>query len=495
MKEEPCWMDPRRGVDMIASQLHFMAFEGLYRLQPDLTLSPGAALSHDISDDRMTYTYHLRDSSWSNGEKLTAYDFEKTWKTLLDPSFPCRDAYLIYMIRNAKLAKEGEVSLDKVGIHALDEKTFSVELERPFPSFLQITALSFLAPVNEMEDETFIGNGPFILQRWDHNHEMIFSKNPHYWRYDEIDLDEIQVHMISNEMSALHAYEKGDFDFLGAPLSPFPVATAHSLVQQRKLNSTQIAGTKIISFNHSKFPLNNAHIRKALSLSIDRKSIVDNITGLGQTIGTRAIPPVLDPKREISFISDASPEEATRELEMGLHELGLDSLPQLTLIYWGSTLNNLIVQQITEKWRKDLGVDVVLEKADFKMLLSSTQEGSYEISLLAYLAEFPDSINIFERYSDKENSRNYSKWENKEYALLFKASQMASANEIQGYKDQMEQILMDEAPFAPIYHYQYSFMIKPHVKNFAISPLGHILFDQIKLEEMEHSLGEISSLQ
>ena len=131
LRVEPVSLDPRKGNDMVASQLHFMLFEGLLRLNPDMTLSPAQAHSYDLSADGKIYTFHLRDAKWSDGTPVTAYDFEKSWKSLLDITFYSPDAYLLYAVKNAKRAKMGEISLQEVGIHSKNAKTLVVELERP----------------------------------------------------------------------------------------------------------------------------------------------------------------------------------------------------------------------------------------------------------------------------------------------------------------------------------------------------------------------------
>lgn len=130
------------------------------------------AESYEVSPDSKTYTFYLKNTSWSDGSPVTAYDFEKTWLSILDPNFPSPDAYLLYSIKNAKCAKEGKLPLNQVAIQAKDAKTLVVELEMPTPYFLQILASSVLLPVNADKDqsdpnwpnqpEQLLSNGPFI---------------------------------------------------------------------------------------------------------------------------------------------------------------------------------------------------------------------------------------------------------------------------------------------------------------------------------------------
>ena len=196
LSKEPASLDPRKGNDMVASQIHFMLYEGLLRLNPDMSLSVAQAESYEISSDHKTYTFHLKNTVWSDGSPVTAYDFEKTWKSMLDPCFPSPDAYLLYPIKNAKPVKEGKLPLDQVAIHSKDVKTLVIELERPTPYFLQILASSVFLPVKTDKDqsmpnwatqpEQIISNGPFTLKSWKFNQEMVFEKNPHYHRASQV---------------------------------------------------------------------------------------------------------------------------------------------------------------------------------------------------------------------------------------------------------------------------------------------------------------------
>ncbi|HVW99391.1 MAG TPA: ABC transporter substrate-binding protein, partial [Candidatus Babeliaceae bacterium] len=153
VNREPVSMDPRQGSEYVSSTLHFMLFEGLMRLNPDGSLTPAQAKSVEISDDRKTYTFHLRDTKWSDGTPVTAYDFEKAWKKILSPHFAAPSASLLYAIRNAEKAKRGTISLEDVGIHSTDPRTLIVELESPTPYFLSLVSFCVFFPVKQTADE------------------------------------------------------------------------------------------------------------------------------------------------------------------------------------------------------------------------------------------------------------------------------------------------------------------------------------------------------
>jgi len=495
LKKEPVSLDPRKGNDMVAAQLQFMLFEGLLKLNSDLTLSPAQAKSYEISSDHKTYTFHLGESEWSDGTPVTAYDFEKSWKSVLNPVFPCPDAYLLFSIKNARLAKKGEIPLYQVGITSKDAKTLVVELEFPAPYFLQTVASSLLLPVNFQLDskdpdwadssKNFVSNGPFILKDWKLNHEIILEKNPKYRQAKDIQLNRVSFEIIDNEATVLYLYSKGHFDLVGTPLSFIPSMIHHDPEKKKLLKSFPVATTKFLAFNTADFPFNNLHIRRAFAYAIKRKDIVDHIALLGQQEALTIIPPALLPAGQPNLFADADFEKAQECLQKGLEELQIqrEDLQEISFMYCSSAVNQSIAQELQNRWEKVLGVSVNLENIEFKNLHDRSKKGAFSIGLFAWLADYSDPMNILERFQDKTSHRNYSKWQNERFNLLLdQALKSFSKEEYLQKVKEAETLLVDEMPITGLYHDNYVFLIQPHVRDFAISPLGHIYFDKISIE-------------
>lgn len=494
IKMEPISLDPRKGNDLIASQLHFMLFEGLLKLNPDLTLSPAQAKSYDVSEDNKTYTFHLRDSTWSDGTPVTAYDFEKSWKSILNPVFPCPDAYLLNPIKNAKRAKRGEVPLYQVGIISKDAKTLVVELEYPAPFFLQTVASSVLLPVNFQLDSKepdwadsakhFISNGPFTLKDWKFNQEIVLEKNNLYREAKDVHLDHLSFEIMDNESTILYLYSSGHFDIVGSPISFIPSMIHHDTDKKKQLQFFPVATTKFLAFNTSSFPFNNANIRRAFSYAINRKEIVEHISQLNQKEALNVIPPALLPNQPDLF-KDADHEKAREYLMKGLQELQMNpkDLNTITFMYLTSAVNQSLAQELQNRWSKILGVDVDIENVEFKLLHDRSKKGEFSIGLFAWVADYSDPMNILERFQDKTSHRNYSKWHHEAYNhVISQALQASSPKEYHQKIKDAQQILIDEMPISCLYHDNYVFLIQPHVKGFAISPLGHIYFDKISIQ-------------
>ena len=168
--DEPQSLDPRRARDLSSLTLTRMLFEGLTRLGKEEKAEPALAEKIDVSNDLKTYTFHLRHSSWSNGDAVTAKDFVYAWKKILDPQFVSENAFQLYVIKNAKAVKQGTLPLEELGIRMKDPYTLEVELEYPFPSFLELLAIPIFFPINAAQDAASPNGPPRRKHLWATGH-------------------------------------------------------------------------------------------------------------------------------------------------------------------------------------------------------------------------------------------------------------------------------------------------------------------------------------
>ncbi|MGB7127877.1 MAG: ABC transporter substrate-binding protein, partial [Candidatus Rhabdochlamydia sp.] len=226
MKKQPKTMDPRKEGDMYSTQMHSLFFEGLVKVYPDQSIKLAQAKSYEVSEDKLTYTFFLRDTLWSNGAPVTAYDFEQSWKDLLDPKFPSMSAQLFSPIKNADAAKKGLVSLDDVGIKATDAKTLVITLEKPTPYLFKLLSFCAFSPVSIKNDRenpdwayhagaSFVSNGPFTLEKWDHEKQIIAIRNPAYRKTEDLHPEKIIFNIVENNEITLQMFEKGLVDIIG----------------------------------------------------------------------------------------------------------------------------------------------------------------------------------------------------------------------------------------------------------------------------------------
>ena len=326
----------------------------------------------------------------------------------LDPDNADTDyAYQLYPIKGAEDAKENGGSLDDIGITVEDDQTLVVELEQPTDYFLDLTAFHTYYPINqnvtEENDEwdlnageDYVTNGPFKLTSWEHKDQIVIEKNEDYWDADTVKLETVNMFMIDQESTELQMYESGDLDWTGDPTGALPLAAIPTMKDEGELEISDRAGVYYYAFNHDEEPFNNANIRKAFALSIDRQAIVENITQGEQKPAMALVPPSIFSENEEGYFGDADVEGAKEYLEKGLEELGLDKLPKVKLSYNTDEGHAAIAQAVQDMWKKNLEVDVELNNEEWNVYLDSMGEGNYQVYCMGWIADFNDAINFLE---------------------------------------------------------------------------------------------------
>ncbi len=496
INSEPPTLDPGLAEDSTSGTLIRQMFEGLTRIGEDENPHPAAAEKIDVSDDLKTYTFTIRENAkWSNGEPVTAYDFEFAWKRVLDPATAANYAYQLYVIKNAEKFNKGEIKdAAEVGIKAMDERTLVVELENPTPYFLELTAFYTYMPVNKKiveankdwaNDATdkYVSNGAFKLDKWEHNNVAEIVKNDQYWDADKVKLDRISFAMIEDHATAFNMFENGELDWAGAPTSDLPTDAIPTLKDQGRLNIYPIAGTYWYKFQTEKPPFNNAKVRKAFAYAIDRQSIIDNVTQANQLPAMGAVPPTMGLK-EGGYFKDNDVETAKKLLDEGLQELGMtkDKL-DITLSYNTSEGHQKIAQAIQDQWKQAFGIEVKLHNMEWKVYLEEMHKGNYQIGRMGWLGDFNDPINFLELYKDKLGGNNDTFWENAEFQrLLNESASEADPLKRDQLLAQAEQILMDEMPIAPIYFYTKAYVKDDKVKGVMLHGLGDVDYKYAYIE-------------
>lgn len=501
LPEEPVTMDPRKGGDSYSAVLHWLLFDGLTRVTPRSSGDYGIADKIDLSPDKLTYTFHLRDALWSDHTPITAYDFEYSWKSVLHPSFPAPNANLLYPILNAEEARKGLVSMDEVGVKALDDKTLVVTLKSPTPYFLNLTSFSTFFPVckhvvekhPEWADHAsplFVCSGPYVLTRWKHEDEFLVDKNPLYCDLDEVSIDQIHISLIKDENTVLELFNRGELDILGTPFTNISVDAAEALRGQNRLQSSPAGKTLICAFNVNHPILANRNIRKALSEAIDREGVIASIGVLDEIPALNFIPPVLKQGKNIPLIKPMDLESARMHLTQGLEELGLclEDLNSLTMIYPSQDRARQLAQALQEMWMKHLGIKIKIEAITYKEFLTVTASGKFDLCNYYWLAQYDDPMNILDRFRKKSNPKNYPNWENEEYIRLLDASALVTGEERNRIIQQAEELIMDEMPLAPIIHTSIIRMVQPYVKNMHTCAIGSTELHKIRIEKEERFL-------
>ena len=482
-KTEPGSLDPAIAKGTHESFVIYQAFEGLMRYDENDKLVPGQAESYEVSDDGMTYTFKLRDGlKWSNGDPLTAKDFEYAWKRVIDPELASEYSFQITTyVKGAEEYFNGEGSIDDVGIKALDDKTLEVQLKAPTPYFLDITAFYTLLPVDEKvvsanpdwakdpQGTEFVSNGPFKITEWNHKENIKMVKNENYHEADKVKLDGLYFDILEDDNTAYQKYEGGEYDVL---VQPAPAVTAKAIQgEDPELKMGKDIGTYYFEFNTTEKPFNNINVRKALSMALDRKTIVENIAQGGQVPAEGVVPLGLTDDADKDFreangnLVTEDVAKAKELLAKGLEEEGMsvEDLNNCTLSYNTDEAHKKIAQAVQEMWKQNLGIEVNLENMEFQVLLDNRKAGNFQISRAGWMGDYKDPMTMLDLFMT-DNPQNDSKWSNKEFDELLKKTAASPDQKVR--MDSMkaaEKIMMEEMPIIPIYFYTQARLEKPNV--------------------------------
>ncbi|KEP25880.1 MULTISPECIES: peptide ABC transporter substrate-binding protein [Bacillus] len=497
---EPFSLHPGLANDSTSGSVIRQTFEGLTRINAEG--KPENAMASDIktSADGKTYTFTLRDAKWSNGDPVTAKDFEYAWKWALDPKNESQYAYQLYYIKGAEAANKGKAKVADVGIKAKDDKTLVVELENPTPFFTELTAFYTYMPVNQKvaeknknwftnAGENYVSNGPFVLSQWKHGGSITLEKNNEYWDKDTVKLKKINMSMIKDTNTELSMFKKGELDWAGSPTGSLPTESLQTLKKDGGLKIQTIAGIYNYKFNTEVKPLNNANIRKALAYSINRQAIVDKITQGEQVPAMAIVPPTMEgfTDNKTGYFKDHDVATAKELLEKGAKELGYKSvsdLPALKLSYNTDEGHQKIAQAIQEMWKKDLGIKVELDNSEWNVYIDKIHSGDYQIGRMGWLGDFNDPVNFLELYKDKDGGNNDTGWENKEYKqLLNDSAKETDKTKREEMLKKAEEILINDMPVAPIYFYTQLWVQDPKLKGVVVSGLGDVQYKWAHFEK------------
>jgi oligopeptide transport system substrate-binding protein len=476
---EPKTLDPTINGDLIAGYIINHCFEGLLR-DRNGKLVPGIAESWDVSKDGKTYTFHLRDSKWSDGKPLTAKDFEYAWKRVLDPAVASAYASVSYFIKNGEARYNGEAKPEDIGVTAKDDRTLVVELENPTPFFLQLVAFMAYMPVRSdivekapekwaLSAATYVGNGPYVMKEYGAA-GLVMEKNPNYWDVASVKLPRIESSFINEASTELAAFENGDLNIL----ENFPTAEMPRMSKTKGFVAYPQITTYFYTVNTERKPLNDVRVRKALALAVDRKALVEKVL---QGVDIPAINVVaqglLDSagkdfsKTAGNFGMDpagnARPDEARKLLAEAGYPDG-KGFPELTLLYNTSESHKQQAEAVQEMWRRELGISVKLMNQEWQVFLESRGSGNYDLARGHWWGDYADPMTFLDLFTSKASS-NWPRWKNAEYDKLIEQSMLLSGKERDDAMYKANAVFMNDMPIVPLFYPTDDFVIPENMKG------------------------------
>ena len=478
-------------------------FEGLTR-ETSEGIEAAAAESWEVSDDGMTYTFKLREGmKWSDGQPLTAKDFEYAWKRACDPATASDYSFLVtnYLVNGDK-AFAGEVSLDEIGVKALDDLTLEAKLNFPVPYFLSLTSFYTYMPVRqdiveangegwEKNPENCISNGAFKLTEYQTGSHITMVKNENYWDAASVKLAGVKGLMINEGTTALNGYENGEIQVLdGITIEQIP------RLQKEDPNFViyPMIGTYYVQFNVDNDLFDDVNVRKAFSLAIDRKQFVEQVTKGGQIPATGFIPSGM-------IYSDGSDIRPLNENGLPANEYGIDpskalvdeakallaeagyadgkGLPEITFLYNTNENNKKIAEALQGMWKQNLGVDVTLLNQDWAVFQETRRAGQYMIARGGWLGDYGDPMTMIDLFASNSGN-NDPQWRyklepvvaphdttlNPEQEAFEKAladSRITTGKDRDAALKAAEDALMNNHVVAPIYYYTFTTIVDESV--------------------------------
>ncbi len=483
---EPTSFDPPIGFDSVSWNALNNLMEGMTRLDDNDEPQPATAKEWDVSEDGKTYTFNIReDASWSNGEPVTAQDFEFAWKRLANPDTASPAAFLAYFIEGAEAYNTGEGSAEDMMVTAVDEKTLEVQLTSPVGFFPTLISNPAFFPVHKetveqnpewhTEADSYVSNGPFKLSKWTHETEFVFEKNEEYWDAESVNLDEVHWAMVDDTNTEYQMYKTGDLH-----TSDVPADLSEQLFDEGKAQVEDQSGTYFYRFNTEMEPFQNANIRKAFAMAVDQQQIVEFVTK-GQEKPAKGFVAYgfEDPSggdfREVGgdlVSTDAA--KAKELLEKGMEEEGYDTLPAVTLTYNTSDSHKKIAETLQQMYKESLGVDVELANQEWNVFSTEQKALKLQFSRSSFLADYADPINFLESFQTG-HSMNRTGWSNDEFDSLIEQAKNETDEEKRfELMHEAESILFDEMPIFPIHFYNHVYLQSEDVTGIVRHPVGYM---------------------
>jgi len=504
LSTEPPTLDPAQATDQISYTILNAIYEGLAIVDEQGNIQPGVAEKWDISDDRLTYTFHLRkDATWNNGDAITAQDFEYSWKRVLDPNLepkPSQYAYSFYYIKGAEAYNTGEGAVEDVAIQATDEHTLVVTLDSPVTFFGSLLSTPIYLPVHSSVKEnkafaaqasTMVTNGPFTLTEWKRNTSITLEPNANYHSKEQIKFNKVTLTMVNDSNSELNMYQTNKLDYAGNPTGLLPTDQYEKLDKEKpdEFHKKGIASLYYYLLNTTKKPLTNIKIRQALAMSVNRKEITEKVTLGGQIPAYGLVPPGIKGIKEEfrtevpdQFFSEDI-EAAKKLLAEGLAEEGLTEMPEVTLSYNTHDLHQKVAEAVVDMWRKNLGIQVKIGNEEWGVYLGNRSAMNHEISRGGWGADYNDPISFVGLFTSKSGNNNTG-YANPAFDALVEKVNSTDDQEVRmKTMAEAEKMLIEAYPIIPLFYYSNVYMLKPNVKGVYVDFKGDVQFARGYFEE------------
>jgi oligopeptide transport system substrate-binding protein len=475
---EPRSLDPALATANIEGRIARALFEGLVIPEgPELTPSPATAESWRVEDDGRRYVFTLRaDARWSDGVPVKAQDFVYGFLRLLDPDVGSRSAAYLFDVKGARAFLRAALAGSRpdpstVGLRATDDRTLTIDLERPSPAFLGMLGLASLAPLRKDVVErpgrrwthpgNLASNGPFKLVYRSVRDRVRLARNEHYWDAARVGLATFDILALDQPNTLVNLYFHGDIDWLTdvPPALLRPIAAKHP----GHLRLGPLYATYFYRVNTRLKPFTNRKVRAALDLALDKEGIVGAFLAGGERPARSLIPPLV-----------GSPPPAPRDLDRarklmaeGLAEVGLSALPSFELSFNANPLHQAIAELVQAQWSEAFGTTVSIARMEQQAYLAAIERGDYAVARGSWVGDYADPLTFLDVFnsSDPNNQTGFSHARYDE-VVLKELRETADPARRAALAAEAAAILDGERPVIPIYHYASTNLLRPGFEGF-----------------------------
>lgn len=492
---DPETIDPALNSAVDGGNMLLHSFECLLAVDQNGQLAPGQAESWETSEDGLTWTFHLRDGlKWSDGSDLTANDFVYSWKRVCDPMVAAPYAETVLsMVEGYDKAIEGD--LDALQVAATDDNTLVVTLNAPCSYFGSLAAFATLSPVQQAtveangdawatKAETYISNGPFYVSDWVPGSYIMMTKNPYYWNADAIKLDGIKWNLIEDSNAAYSAYQTGEV----LMIKDVPTEEIPTLKENADFYVDPIIGTYYLSMNIDREPFNNADVRKALSLAIDRDYVANTLMqGTYSPAGNFMGPGWIDTDGKQfkdnanggkEYIDTTNYEADLEEAKQLLADAGYpngEGFPTITYSTNDSGYHKVVAEYLQQAWA-ELGIDLQVDIVEWASFTPMRRNGDYDVARNGWVGDYSDPSNMLDLFYST-NGNNDGKFNNADYDAAMELSRTTlDAAERSTALHNAEDILMEEAGCIPVAYYNDFWLQSDKITGSWHSPYGYWYF-------------------
>ena len=472
-------LDSTTTTDTVSSGILINVIEGLYRLDENEDPQPGQAEKVEISADKLTYTFTLRDGiTWSNSDPVTSQDFKYAWLRALDPETAGQYAYILStFIEGATEYNEGKGAAEDVAVEAPDDKTLEVRLVAPSPFWLGLTAFHTYLPQNQrfveeqgeqyaQSADALLYNGPYVLTEVNLAEGATLVKNDDYWDAETVDIQRVEGSIVKELATAVNLHESGDLDV--TEISQEYVTKYRDSEDFYSLNTASIF---YLVPNEDKVPLfRNENIRKALQMSFQKQALANNILRNGSEPADGFVPPgIAGPKGETfqgPVTPEYDPEEARRLFQQGIEEEGGEN-PTIELLSYDTATGRDLATFLQSQLQDNLGakIDVLVQPFDRKLELEDN--GEFQLSYQGWIADYNDPMTFLDLW-ETDSPFNTGGYSNERYDDLIAQAKKETddARRMDLLLEAERTLIEDDAACAPIYYEGVAWLVEPSIKNF-----------------------------